>query len=157
MMKFRCPDSVTGVCAETRCGGYLVNPRQEGVDDDMNPIYMAACVFDGSLRYFYNLRPVAELNQITPKEKRRNVVKKVGRPIADDKEQMLIAAVKWLGNNPLKSAPQAASYVYDVREAKHNWPEGYERPESKVRKAEDPFVRAINRARRKAISCEQDK
>lgn len=56
-MKFRCPDSVSGVCSETRCGGYLVNPRQDGFDDNMNPLYTAACVFDGALEYFYGLRP----------------------------------------------------------------------------------------------------
>lgn len=59
-MKFHCPDSASGVCTETRCGRYLVNPRQDGFDDNMNPLYTAACVFDGSVQYFHGLRPAHE-------------------------------------------------------------------------------------------------
>ena len=61
-----------------------------------------------------------------------------------DKDEMFNAAMLWLERHPDKNAPQAANYVYDVRDSQNKWPDGYPRPVTAKEKNNDGFRRRID-------------
>lgn len=100
-MTFTCPEYASGICGETRCGGILSNPRPDGFDENMNQLYTAACVFDGAVRYFYELRPDpsgAKVNVTCEKPIDVNVVS-----VAPSAGKSLRAAMKDPGGRPKKT------------------------------------------------------